>query len=138
MNDLVATVANRVSALRTAIFIDTCYSGGTKAAARGESVSERDLQRFRQGQGRIIMTAARSDQESRESDALRHGYFTYFLVKALRSAKSPPTLGAVYQEISKEVAEQVAKDTSPMSVQQNPVLSRSSDQTDFSLSAAVK
>jgi len=137
MNDLVATVANRVSALRTAIFIDTCYSGSTKAGAHGESVSERDLQRFGQGQGRIIMTAARSDQESRESDDLHHGYFTYFLVQALRSPKAPHTLNEVYQQVSKEVAERVAKDTSPMSVRQDPVLSRSSDQTDFALGAAA-
>lgn len=133
MNDLVATVANRVSALRTAIFIDTCYSGSTKAGAHGESVSERDLQRF----GRIIMTAARSDQESRESDDLHHGYFTYFLVQALRSPKASHTLNEVYQQVSKEVAERVAKDTSPMSVRQDPVLSRSSDQTDFALGAAA-
>lgn len=135
MNDLVATVANRIGALRTAIFIDTCYSGGTKAGARGESVSTRDLQRFGQGQGRIIMTAARSDQESRESDNLHHGYFTYFLVQALRSPHPPHPLDAVYQQVAKAVSDRVAQDTSPMTEHQDPVLSRSSDQTDFALDA---
>ena len=135
MNDLVATVANRISSLRTAIFIDTCYSGSAQAGARGESVSNRDLKRFGQGQGRIIMTAASANQESRESDDFHHGYFTYFLVQALRSQKSPPLLSDVYQQVSRNVSARVFKDTSPLSEHQDPVLSRSSDGTDFALAA---
>ena len=138
MNDLVATVANRISSLRTAIFIDTCYSGSTQAGAHGESVSDRDLKRFGQGQGRIIMTAASASQESRESDNLRHGYFTYFLVQALQSQKQPLPLSAVYQQVAHNVSERVLKDTSPLSEHQDPVLSRSSDGTDFALAAAAK
>ena len=136
MNDLVATVANRISSLRTAIFIDTCYSGSTQARAHGESVSERDLKRFGQGQGRMIMTAASASQESRESDDLRHGYFTYFLVQALQSQKQPVPLSAVYQQVAHNVSERVFQDTSPLSEHQDPVLSRSSDGTDFALAAA--
>ena len=135
MNDLVATVANRVKALHAAIFIDTCYSGGTEATGHGESVSASDLERFGQGQGRIIMTAARADQQSRENDDLHHGYFTYFLVQALRSQKQSPMLSAVYQQVARNVSERVLKDTSPMNEHQDPVLSRSSDATDFTLTA---
>ena len=135
MNDLVATVANRIKALRVAIFIDTCYSGSTKADAHGESISAQDLARFGQGQGRIIMTAARADQESRESDALHHGYFTWFLVQALRSPTQSPLLSTIYQQVAHNVSDRVAKDTSPMSEQQDPVLSRSSSATDFALAS---
>ena len=137
MNDLVATVANRISSLHTAIFIDTCYSGSTQAGAHGESVSDRDLKRFGQGQGRIIMTAASASQESRESDDLRHGYFTWFLVQALQSQKQPPLLSAVYQQVAHNVSTRVLKDTSPLSEHQDPVLSRSSDATDFALATVA-
>lgn len=138
MNDLVATVANRISALRTAIFIDTCFSGSTDVRPHGVSVSERDLQRFGQGQGRIIMSAARADQESRESDDLHHGYFTYYLVEALKSPGTPHLLDEVYRRVAKDVSQRVRNDTSPMSEHQDPVLSRSSEQTDFALNESAE
>ena len=137
MNYLVTTVANRIRSLRTAIFIDTCYSGSMQADAHGESVSDRDLKRFGQGQGRIIMAAASANQESRESDDLRHGYFTWFLVQALHAQKQPPLLSDVYQQVAHKVSERVFKDTSPINEHQNPVLSRSSEATDFALAATA-
>lgn len=137
MNDLVATVANRIRSLRTAIFIDTCYSGSAQAGGHGESVSDRDLKRFGQGQGRMILSAAGASQESRESDAFHHGYFTYFLVQALQGQKQPQMLSAVYQQVATAVAARVLQDTSPLSEHQDPVLSRSSAETDFALAATT-
>ncbi len=133
MNDLVATVANRISARRTAIFIDTCYSGNTGASGHGESVSERDLGRFHQGAGRIVITAAQADQESRESSTLGHGYFTWFLVQALRAPTAPHQLSAIFDRLAIDVPARVAADAKPIHVEQNPVLSRSTPETDFTL-----
>lgn len=134
MNDLVATVANRISARRTAIFIDTCYSGSAAASGHGDSVSERDLRRFNEGAGRIVVSAARSDQESRESKQLGHGYFTWYLVEALKAPGGPHRLSEVYDNIAKQVPARVAADAKPMHVEQNPVISRSTPDTDFTLS----
>ncbi len=136
MYDLVSTVANRIGALRVAIFIDTCYSGGIRYGRHGNSISDQDLRKFDQGQGRIIMAAARPDQQSLESKALGHGYFTYFLVQALRLPSASPLLSQVYQVVEKSVSEKVQSDLKI--VHQNPVLSRSSDSTDFALTQGTK
>ena len=45
------------------------------------------LERMSQGTGRIVLSASQVDEESLESPALRHGYFTYFLLQALKSGK---------------------------------------------------
>ena len=49
--------------------------------------SQAVLDRMSQGSGRIILAASKDDQESLESDALGHGYFTYFLLKTLKETK---------------------------------------------------
>jgi len=47
------------------------------------SVAPATLEHIRQGSGRIIFTASGVNEESLESDSIKHGYFTYYLVQAL-------------------------------------------------------
>jgi uncharacterized caspase-like protein len=82
-----------------------------------------------EGTGRIVMSASRADEESLESPALRHGYFTYFLLQALKNGKGNTPLGQVYDMVAQQVSARVSADGS----HQHPVISRSAVDADFAL-----
>ena len=135
MVELANAVATRMKALRTVVFLDTCYSGGSvSGAAPAEKLAARGptgemLTHMTQGTGRIVMTASKVDQESLESPDLRHGYFTYYLLQALKSGKGTTPLSQVYAT----VAQQVSKSVSAKGMHQDPVMNRSSADADFAL-----
>ena len=66
------------------------------------------LARMSQGTGRIVMAASQVNEESLESDELRHGYFTYYLLQALKNDKGiaplEPGLCQVAQAVSQRVS----------------------------------
>ena len=140
MVELANDIATRFQARRTAVFLDTCYSGGAVAAGDHQlapgvasaSVSRSTLEHMGQGTGRIIFAASRTDQQSLESPALHHGYFTWFLVQALRAAPAQP-LSQVFASVGSHVAAQVDTDYALYGLHQNPVMNRSSADTDFAL-----
>ncbi|HZD31351.1 MAG TPA: caspase family protein, partial [Candidatus Angelobacter sp.] len=95
MVDVANTVASRVRATRVAVFLDTCFSGaaagsgGTKAVSAAmnfKPVSSATLDRMSAGAGRAILAASQADQESLESSALGHGFFTYFVLQGLQQS----------------------------------------------------
>ena len=145
MVDLSSAVASRLHALRTLVVLDTCFSGGaTKnggkngvrmmgAGLANAAPSPSTLQRMSEGAGRIVMAASQVDQESLESDTLHHGYFTYFLLKALRDSKGMKPLSQVYADVQHDVSERVAVDGKAEGLHQNPVMDRSADDADFAL-----
>jgi hypothetical protein len=141
MVELANAIATRLKSRRTAIFIDTCYSGGAaepgKLIAPGvatASVSRSTLDHISQGSGRVIFAASQTDQESLESDALHHGYFTYFLIQAIHDHPEMP-LSKVFASVQKQVSDRVETDYKKYHLHQNPVMSRSSDDADFALGA---
>ena len=137
MVELANTVATRMKALRTAVILDTCYSGGSMtsgaAAAAGslanKGLSSQMLNRMTEGTGRIVMSASQMDEESLESPALKHGYFTYFLLQALKTGKGDTPLSQIYDAVSQQVSARVSAD----GAHQHPVISRSSSDADFAL-----
>jgi len=139
MVELANAVATRMKALRTVVFLDTCYSGG--AAGQGApgateklsntAPSEAMLTHMSLGTGRIVMTASENNEESLESNQLRHGYFTYYLLQALKNSKGLTPLSQVYAS----VAQQVSQTVSAQGKHQHPVMNRSSANADFSLRA---
>jgi len=141
MVDLANAVATRMKALKTVILLDTCYSGGvsgTKSAAsppapRDATPSTDMLKQMSQGSGRIIMTASGVDEESHESSTLGHGYFTYYLLKALKDSKPNTPLTEIYTSVSKAVGQMA----SSVGVKQHPVLYQSSDTADFPIAAPL-
>jgi uncharacterized caspase-like protein len=142
MIELSSAVATRMRALRTLVVLDTCYSGGSSLKDAGRMMgagvanaapSPEALERMSQGSGRIVLAASRVDQESLESDALQHGYFTYFLLKNLRESKGLKPLTEVFASVQQQVSDKVAADHSAGSIHQNPVMDRSSDDADFAL-----
>jgi len=135
MVELANAVATRMKALRTVVFLDTCYSGG--AAGPGAPTeklantapSEAMLVHMSLGTGRIVMAASQNNEESLESDKLHHGYFTYYLLQALKNGKGLTPLSQVYAS----VAQQVSQSVSAQGAHQHPVMNRSSADADFSL-----
>lgn len=136
MVELADSVATRMRALRTAVILDTCYSGGSvtggSAAPPDKPPSEEMLARMSQGTGRIVLTASQANEESLESGELRHGYFTYFLLDALKTGKGVTPLSQIYASVAQRVAQRVAVS----GMHQHPVMSRSSADADFALGVA--
>lgn len=137
MVELANAVATRMKALRTAVILDTCYSGGAIAGntikmgggLTNAAPSSAMLDRMSQGTGRIVMAASSSNEESLESVELHHGYFTWFLLQALKSSNGMTPLSEIYAEVARQVAQKVAADGQG----QHPVMSRSSADADFAL-----
>jgi uncharacterized caspase-like protein len=142
MVDLANAVATRVRARRTAIFLDTCFSGNAtqpenKLMAPGiasGSVSATTLDHLKQGTGRIIFAASGGEEESLESDSIQHGYFTYFLVQALEQQNGSIPLTQAFAYVQQHVR---ARAESEAHAEQNPVMSRSEDDTDFALGSTL-
>jgi len=143
MVELANAVATRMKALRTAVILDTCFSGGAvtnESKLMGKGVanaapSAATLDRMAEGSGRIVIAAARSDEESLESDDLHHGYFTYFLLQALKANKGMTPMSQVYSTVAQQVSDRVTADGKKdgETLGQHPVMSRSSDNSDFAL-----
>ncbi len=140
MVELANAVATRMKALRTAVFLDTCYSGG--AAGPGgpggsapadklasAAPSETMLAHMTEGTGRIVMAASQVNEESLESDQLHHGYFTYYLLQALKNGKGETPLSELYSKVAQEVSQSVTA----AGMHQHPVMDRSSANADFAL-----
>ena len=67
MVELASSVATRVKALRTAVILDTCYSGGSVQTPAETSLldkppSEEMLKRMSEGTGRIVMMASQANE----------------------------------------------------------------------------
>ena len=136
MVELANAVATRMKALRTAVILDTCYSGGsmTSGAARvvalaSKGPSSQMLNKMAEGAGRVVMWASQVDEESLESPALQHGYFTYFLLQALKAGKGETPLSQLFSTVAQQVSARVSADGS----HQHPVISKSSADADFAL-----
>jgi hypothetical protein len=144
MVEIANAIATRVKATRAAIFLDTCYSGnaavkGSKLIAPGvasASISQKTLDHIKQGSGRIIFAASGTEEESLESDSLKHGFFTYFLVQALHEQSGSAPLSRIFDYTQQHVSERVATDFKQYHLKQTPVMSRSEDDTDFALNPA--
>jgi uncharacterized caspase-like protein len=140
MVELANAVATRMKAMRTAVILDTCYSGGSlkneapqmSAGLANTAPSSRMLGRITQGTGRIVMAASQVDEESLESAELKHGYFTYFLLQAFKNGKGTAPLSQVFGTASQQVSQRAAAE----GLRQHPVMSRSSDDADFALGVA--
>ena len=145
MVDISNAIATRVKATRAAIFLDTCYSGNaavknSKLIAPGvasASVSQKTLDHIKQGSGRIIFAASGTEEESLESDSLKHGFFTYFLVQAFHEQSGSAPLSRIFDYTQQHVSERVATDFRQYHLKQTPVMSRSEDNTDFALNPST-
>jgi uncharacterized caspase-like protein len=128
MVDLSDIVRSRFQARRTAIFLDTCHSGAaTGSSVRGGALgdgnaSRQELDRIRQGVGRVIITSSTEKEKSWESQTFQNGYFTHYLIEALKRDKGLSPVDKVYAYVRDNVSQKVAAE---VRAHQTPVLSRS-------------
>jgi metacaspase-1 len=146
MVDLANAVATRMKAMRTAVILDTCFSGSAVSGGKlmGAGVanaapSQAMLDRMSQGTGRIVLAASSSGEESLESAQFQHGYFTWFLLQTLKSSGGLTPLSQVYAQVAQQVEQKVKADGlhDQELLEQHPVMSRSSDDADFALGVAA-
>jgi hypothetical protein len=127
MVELSDIVRSRIQARRTTIFLDTCYSGGATGAGAGSGFGDGNpskdaLDRIRQGVGRVIITSGTEKEKSWESPTFRNGYFTHYLIEALKRDRGLAPVDRVYAYVRDNVSQRVA---SEVRSHQTPVLSQS-------------
>lgn len=114
--DEIAKTFSRIRAERIIFIIDSCYSGGsggrTLLAQGGRTAipSNAFLNRISQGKGRIIITSSNASEISQESDKLKHGYFTYYLLEGLKGkadydGDNAIDIDEIYRYLNKHVPE---------------------------------
>jgi len=110
MIDLVEILRRDVKARRVVLLLDTCFSGGA-TGVRGVAVhtpsagpesefstaADRFEDRTAKGAARVVISASRAGEPSREAEDLRHGYFTYFLLEAIKKDQGMSPLGEIFQ-----------------------------------------
>jgi hypothetical protein len=123
MIDLVQQINREVKARRVVLVLDTCFSGDALtslqagaggSAARGFSAPvpldknaetsgppafSAAFQNLTIGYGRAVITASRASQESWESAKLRNGYFTHYLLDALRTSHGVEPLNQLFPQV---------------------------------------
>ena len=89
---------------RITVFIDACFSGGGRnkglLTAKAVKVKPRDPV----PKGNIIaFTASSGTEESLFYKEMKHGLFTYFLLKKIQDGKGKSSYGELYEYLNKTV-----------------------------------
>jgi uncharacterized caspase-like protein len=104
-----------------ALILDTCYSGdatgargvkpyGDPAKVGQPAPFSAALDGFAASDARVVISASRADQQSWESPKLQHGYFTYYLLDALRQNGGQIPLNDAFTQARDHTEEAVWKD----------------------------
>jgi len=135
MIDLVQLLRRDVQARRVVLILDTCYSGDATGSrgvtpplhspAGAPSVFSAALDGFANDGARVVMSASRAEQQSWESNSLQHGYFTYFLLEALRQNQGLTPLGKIFETVRDNTAAAVHKDHP--NAEQTPTVQENAD-----------
>lgn len=86
------TLFARIPARNVILALDCCFAGGAGARVFHEVIAPRGVRSTEEilahvsGTGRVILTAAKPDQEALEDRRRRHGLFTFHLLEGLRGA----------------------------------------------------
>ena len=138
MYEITQLIRSRIVARRTVVLLDTCHSGaaatGPDSADRvGESaVSSDTLDIIRQGFGRAVIASSQVGEKSWENDDDHNGYFTFFLMQALRNSKGQDPIDKIYAYVRDQVSKSVA---AKFHTQQSPVMGRSEHGSEIILGA---
>ena len=113
MVELSDIVRSRIKGRRTAIFLDTCHSGAATTSLKERATADfapsaATLERIRQGVGRAILASSKEDQFSYEGSPFQNGYFTHFLLEALRQNNGLNTIQQVYAYVRDQLSNAVA------------------------------
>jgi uncharacterized caspase-like protein len=104
-----------VKAKEVIFFMDSCYAAGvTGKGARDIGVVDDFGKKIAEGEGRVVIASAKSNQRSWEDENIGHGIFTYHLLEAL-SGKADydndgyVSLWEVYKYLQDNVPDSVRK-----------------------------
>jgi len=124
MVEITTVVRTRIKALKVAVILDTCHSGGALAqtVTIPRSASSQTLDRIKEGTGRVILAASRAEESSYELAKYSHGLFTYYLLEGLKQQKDAP-LDKIYPWVTA----QVAREAEANGWTQHPVFAASDD-----------
>jgi uncharacterized caspase-like protein len=131
-----------IAASRLLLFLDTCFAGVAAGGARalvpaGSTGAGSFSGAFSQfsASGWAAIAASRGDQQSWESDSLKQGYFTYYLLEALRESQGRAPVEQLFQSVRERVSARVKQE---LNVDQVPVMSAGSDGAKLVLGAESK
>lgn len=122
MRQLFRIVKERVHTNRLLLVLDTCYSGAGAESHKGLMRTNVDSQGLAQGIGSLIISSSSPEQKSWESDELRNGYFTKYLIDALKEKPQNATIDQAFNNMKQKVQASVLKDKGEI---QTPVMSGS-------------
>jgi len=85
----ISRIFNRIRSDRLVFIADSCYSGASGGRTIGISgiranLSDAFFDRVTSGKGRVIISASGANEVSAESDELKQGVFTYYLIEGLK------------------------------------------------------
>ncbi|WP_173984687.1 caspase family protein [Magnetospirillum sp. SS-4] len=122
--DLVDGISE-AGAASTTLFLDTCYSGGTRgkeslvASARPILVTAKELAA---PPNVTILAAAGNDQLSSSLPAAKHGLFSYFLMKGLEGEAAGPDRTITAAKLEAYLAEKITVEAAKLGRAQTPQL----------------
>jgi len=149
VSELIRAVRNRIRAETVVTLMDVCYSanalkrtfckkkGAKDLAIKTQSgdvpkkmtesrletdricMSDSTVRELSTGKGRIFITSSKSDEQSWESDTLGHGFFSYYLLQALKMKGGEISVQEAYKHIKEEMPKAVMREKEHP---QNPVM----------------
>jgi uncharacterized caspase-like protein len=133
MSDISMILNSRCVAQRTLIIFDTCHSGASIPSERlaTQALTAQDIDRFREGAGRYILTACQDNQQAYEDGG--HGYFTASLIDRWRANKGCMQVQDLFLQVKGDVSSKVKR---KYGKDQNPVMAASRNSVEFALGAA--
>lgn len=107
---------------------------GSRALVVDLSGTVKTVDRVPQDVGRVIITSSRQAEKSWEDERIQHGYFTYFLLEALKKP-GPVSVDDIYSELSARVPEAVLRDKKES---QHPGIAKTKDPISIYLRDRIK
>jgi len=129
MVEVSGIISNRCVAQRTVVIFDTCHSG---SGVNDKALTVEDLNRFREGAGRYILSSCEPDQLSYEDAG--NGFFTRSLIDQLRSRRGCIRMTDLFAAVQKDVGTKVQQ---RFQKQQRPVMASSENSSEIVLGVGV-
>ena len=128
--DDIATIFKRLQSERVVFAIDTCFSGSasggrtfTKQATRSGHMTNEFLERLARSKGRVVISASGPNELALELPELKHGLFTYYLLKGMEGAADADrdrivTVSEIFAYVQKNVSDRARQENG----KQSPVM----------------
>ncbi len=119
IQDLAATIRQRVHADRVVLIIDACHSGSAETGKGITRTGNVDSAALSQGSGQLVICSSKPNEISWESKRYQNGVFTHQLIEALRKNSGRAKLGSVFSQLKESVIAEVLSDRKEL---QTPIL----------------